>query len=889
MNTRKLKIRIIIIIIIFLAIFNIFNAFFHQLPEETSTAVNSTRTSLLTIKPLTKVNVTYYRSAGDTSYHYEFRYELNTNSTNDNQRLMILINGDGYTCADYWNSPADHHILSTLNKFHFSILAICSKRKTFDTDVKWIYFSLQQWMNEIYYNQFRQYPRLYIYGISHGSKLATLLSRVLPIQAQILTIYPGDSQGMLTRSDHHIDMQTRLQLDPIFANWFYFNFCYYKKFGKMKTDDICPFQYKRNNHQPVAPTYFIHLQEDPIFTESNYTSMINNTFQLGEILLNDTQSLKLHIVQPLNATSSTYRQKTMDMWYSKPYASQFFSQHLIAPELHRPYNKTRKTCWCLSIDFRYYELYPNITNTWSKQKQEEYSDYARDIKVFKNVFCEDICDDLLAHHAISSRDFDKSLDWIHAIDDLRHSFHIKDYLTRPLRIWVYEKDLIDSKMNNFSSQQPNWVKVLKPYQMYSPEYYLQDYFQHMKISNTHSHHNLIWANNPLLADYFIIPSDLMFYYSYAEPSNMTNMQFENLRRTLNHVYFDPLLERVQILFPYWTMAKQEDQMGSNHIIIMVGGRNMGFIYKKTQNILKNVIQLAFTGIRQDLLPSNAQPLYTYRSMTILYRHGYDVVIPQFTRLKLNESTLLHLNRTLKNKQRLFFFAGALSHSMNSHSARPLLSYLWKNIKEKQLYNMTIDIQGKRYDTIKIIEGHIKPDEYIKSIQSSIFSLCPEGFLPWSPRLYETIKIGAIPVVLADNIVLPFERFIDWQSFSVKINVSNIKNLINYVYRIDNFEKYIQQKLQNAIPYFNAFQWPYSMVDKKEHVFVPHEDENGTASNVFHYISLELQCRRLEQFYGLTSESFSRKSIEAQQQACKNYPSICPCHNAQRSVALKEYM
>jgi hypothetical protein len=319
---------------------------------------------------------------------------------------------------------------------------------------------------------------------------------------------------------------------------------------------------------------------------------------------------------------------------------------------------------------------------------------------------------------------------------------------------------------------------------------------------------------------------------------------------------------------------------------------MGILFNKTQNILRNVIQLAFTGIRQDLLPPNAPPQYVYRGIRITYRHHYDVIIPQSTPLTMNRSRFEDLDVLLQTKKRLFYFAGTLFHSTSSYSARSQLSLLWRDIKRQQKSNMTTEIQGKQFDTIMIIDGHIEAHEYIKSIQSSVFSLCPEGFLPWSPRLYEAIQIGAIPIILADNIVLPFERFIAWRSFSAKVNVSNIRKMINYVHRIKNFEKYIERKLQSALPYLHAFQWPYSALGENgqnRHVFLPDEDQNGSVINVFHYISLELRCRRLEQLYGLTSESFSVKSIEAQRQACTNHSSICPCHTVQQSAAFREYI
>jgi hypothetical protein len=349
---------------------------------------------------------------------------------------------------------------------------------------------------------------------------------------------------------------------------------------------------------------------------------------------------------------------------------------------------------------------------------------------------------------------------------------------------------------------------------------------------------------------------------------------------------------MRTIFPYWTMAKQADQMGSNHIIAMLNGRNMGYLYNDTQLILKNVIQLVFTGIRKDMLPPGTPVPYGYRGTIVIYRHGYDVVLPQFTGLKLNKSIDSNINMLSKKKKRLFYFAGALDHATASKSARGRLSSLWKDIMTNHTYNMTTEIEGKQFDTITIVAGHVKPDEYIESIQSSVFSLCPEGFLPWSPRLYEAIQIGAIPIIMADSIVLPFERFIDWQSFSVKINVSNIGNMTHIDSRIKHFEHYIKRKLSSARPYVHAFQWPYSDVGENgqnKHVFLPNEDRNGSARNVFHYMSLELRCRRLEQLYGLTSDSFSGKSKEAQQQACRSYPSICPCHNAQQSVAFREYI
>ena len=42
--------------------------------------------------------------------------------------------------------------------------------------------------------------------------------------------------------------------------------------------------------------------------------------------------------------------------------------------------------------------------------------------------------------------------------------------------------------------------------------------------------------------------------------------------------------------------------------------------------------------------------------------------------------------------------------------------------------------------------------------------------------------------------------------------------------------------------------------------------------------MEIRYRRLEQLYGLTSDTFSATPIAAQQQAWKNHPTVCACPN-----------
>ena len=845
-------------------------------------------------------HVTYYEYIKDTNYHYEFRFQKNNNTNNDT-RLMILLNGSVRTCVDYWDFAVGRRILHQLHSFRFSVLVLCSKRRTFDqtssvksnADVKWIYIYLQKWINDVYFQQFRYYPRLYIHGISRGSRIAGLICRILPIQQQILTVFPGEMHGMLTKSDYPIDLQRRLQLDPVFANWFYFDFCYKPTLTNQTLSEFCPFQKNKHYYQPVPPSYFIHLQNDRIYELSQYTFILDrirkNAFVLGGKLLNDTEGVKLYVMPPSNATP-TYMQETYDPWRSKPNTSAIFYEHYVNRAQYNATNITRITCPCLPTDFRYYEMYPNITETWSKQRQDEYRDYALHIEQNIHFFCEDVCADLYTDHGMSSRHLDKALEWVNRIDKLRQSLFAEDYLSRPLRIWMYNKTSIGTNNTYFTSKKPDFVNISREFHMYSPEYYLQDYFERLRTSKNFSRNNLQWTDNPLLADYFIIPSDLTYYYFYPDINQMNRADFEILVKQLDGEYFGTLLTNIRTKFPYWSMARHEYLFGSNHILTILTGRNMGILSNDTQKLLKNVVQVVFTGMRRDLLPPGSPPPRDFRGIPIIYRHGYDVVIPQFIRPPVISNRSGNISDWVKNKNLLLFFAGVISHTINMEGARPRIHRLFYENK-KGKYNTSIQMKDKRYDILRVIDGHLKPQEYADLLQSTVFTLCPEGYFPWSPRFYDAIRLGSIPLVLADNIVLPFERFVDWRSISAKINVSNMESMIDLIQRIDNFEQYVTQKLTNAQRYVDAFHWPYSDVRENEHTkhdFLPDEDKNGTARNAFHYVSLELRCRRLEQMYGLTSDSYSPKSIEAQRAACTTHTSVCPCHDPKQSVAFQQY-
>jgi hypothetical protein len=74
-------------------------------------------------------------------------------------------------------------------------------------------------------------------------------------------------------------------------------------------------------------------------------------------------------------------------------------------------------------------------------------------------------------------------------------------------------------------------------------------------------------------------------------------------------------------------------------------------------------------------------------------------------------------------------------------------------------------------------------DYINTLESSMYSICPRGYGSCSIRLFESLLSNSVPVILSDQYVPP--PIIDWNIASIRIpesEVANIRAIIDYDYR-----------------------------------------------------------------------------------------------------------
>ncbi|KAJ6833502.1 putative arabinosyltransferase ARAD1 isoform X2 [Iris pallida] len=97
------------------------------------------------------------------------------------------------------------------------------------------------------------------------------------------------------------------------------------------------------------------------------------------------------------------------------------------------------------------------------------------------------------------------------------------------------------------------------------------------------------------------------------------------------------------------------------------------------------------------------------------------------------------------------------------------------------------------------------EQSIKGMRASEFCLHPAGDTPTSCRLFDAVLSLCIPVIVSDNIELPFEGMVDYYDFSVFVSVSNALQpgwLVDYLRGLSEGRKErLRQNMARVQPIF----------------------------------------------------------------------------------------
>ncbi|KAF4402714.1 probable glucuronoxylan glucuronosyltransferase IRX7 [Cannabis sativa] len=267
---------------------------------------------------------------------------------------------------------------------------------------------------------------------------------------------------------------------------------------------------------------------------------------------------------------------------------------------------------------------------------------------------------------------------------------------------------------------------------------------HLFASEVAIHRALLTSDvrtyDPYEADFFFVPV-------YVSCNFSTVNGFPAIGHARSLIY--SAINAISSEYSFWNRSG-----GSDHVF--VASHDFGSCFHTMENVaiadgvpsfLKNSIILQTFGVK------NNHPCQDVEN----------VVIPPFVS---PESVRRTLEKAPANGRRdiFAFFRGKMEINPKNVSGRYYSKKVRTAIWRKFGNDPRFYLQRQRFAG------------YQSEIVRSVFCLCPLGWAPWSPRLVESVVLGCVPVVIADNIRLPFPEAVRWPEISLTVAEKDVGKL-----------------------------------------------------------------------------------------------------------------
>jgi hypothetical protein len=284
----------------------------------------------------------------------------------------------------------------------------------------------------------------------------------------------------------------------------------------------------------------------------------------------------------------------------------------------------------------------------------------------------------------------------------------------------------------------------------------------------------------------------MFFLPYSVQQMVAHLYVPNSRSMLPLAtfikdYVDAVAER----YPFWNRTQ-----GADHFFVSCHDWVRGLLRSPTSQMVADRF-----GTQSDLVVGREQGPATTRDHPTLRRNAVKVVCNAdlsdglFVLGKdasLPEVYIHNLKTTLQlggprydERPYLAFFAGQMHGRV-----RPILLQHWKDK----------DPEMKIYEVLpKAVARNVS---YVQHMKLSKYCICAMGYEVNSPRIVEAIYYDCVPVIVADNFVLPFSDVLNWDAFSVTVAESEIPDLKNVLRGIsDGHYMSMQARLRKVRQHF----------------------------------------------------------------------------------------
>ncbi|CAO1942887.1 unnamed protein product [Urochloa humidicola] len=196
------------------------------------------------------------------------------------------------------------------------------------------------------------------------------------------------------------------------------------------------------------------------------------------------------------------------------------------------------------------------------------------------------------------------------------------------------------------------------------------------------------------------------------------------------------IKYIATTWPYWNRTE-----GANHFFLTPHDFGACFHYQEERAMERGILPL----LRRATL------VQTFGQRNHVCLQDGSITIPPYANPHKMQAHLINRG----TPRSIFVYFRGLFYDMGNdpeggYYARGARASVWENFKDNPLFDISTE----------------HPSTYYEDMQRAIFCLCPLGWAPWSPRLVEAVVFGCIPVIIADDIVLPFADAIPWEEISV---------------------------------------------------------------------------------------------------------------------------
>ncbi|KAF8648644.1 hypothetical protein HU200_064690 [Digitaria exilis] len=206
------------------------------------------------------------------------------------------------------------------------------------------------------------------------------------------------------------------------------------------------------------------------------------------------------------------------------------------------------------------------------------------------------------------------------------------------------------------------------------------------------------------------------------------------------------IKYIATTWPYWNRTE-----GANHFFLTPHDFGACFHYQEERAMERGILPL----LRRSTL------VQTFGQRNHVCLQDGSITIPPYANPHKMQAHLINPG----TPRSIFVYFRGLFYDMGNdpeggYYARGARASVWENFKDNPLFDISTE----------------HPSTYYEDMQRAIFCLCPLGWAPWSPRLVEAVVFGCIPVIIADDIVLPFADAIPWEQISVFVAERDVPRL-----------------------------------------------------------------------------------------------------------------